>query len=177
MNRLYISLFDDLERINETEKVRTKSCVGSNELGRRFWIPSMCAITREQSSVLSCFEVAFFFTDYLKWIPKMFWHPIMTKYDQGEAILWRELIEQKHLKTMFLLLQSNISQEFYKDKDTTLRQHLCSTMSFFDILGSLVLIMQNYEQNWLLFPWVTVWCSNGATNWIELWTREKVWNA
>jgi hypothetical protein len=64
MKRLYISLFDDQERINKKEKETTKSSVGSNELARRLWIPSLCTIRREQSSVLPSFDVAFFFTDY-----------------------------------------------------------------------------------------------------------------
>jgi hypothetical protein len=83
----------------------------------------------------------------------MIWRPIRTKDDQAEAILWQELIEQKHLKTGFLLLQSDISQDFYKGKATTLRQHLFLQCQFWYpwFIGSYHAKLR--RPNWLFFPW------------------------
>jgi hypothetical protein len=91
----------------------------------------------------------------------MICRPIKTKDDKTEAIIWHDLIETKHLKTGFILKQSNTSQGFYKGQS-----HYCQATSLFynvdfDNHGTLVLFMQNYVgQIHYSSHVVTVICSN-----------------
>jgi hypothetical protein len=53
----------------------------------------------------------------------------MTKHNQAEAVLRQELIVQKHLKTWFLLLQSNMDQDFLEKQ----RHHSQATTLLYNV--------------------------------------------